>query len=293
MQSDRQIADGAIEAVVVDNRSNPHPLLRRLRRWPDVSLRRWRRNQGFARAVNEGCRLSQADWFLVLNPDVTLSPDFVRDALAIIERLNEEHPRVGIVGVALQNSDGQRQLSTGPFPSLLNTVLRLALPRARRKYSPARMRKRRRVPWVTGCCFLMRRACWRELGGLDPDYFLYYEEVDLCLRARQLGWTILFEPALQAVHHRPLQNRSISPRQRLITRHALVTYASKHWPRWQFQMLCGLVRLESWCKRRWARLRKDEDGAAAFKVLGKVVEDIRHGRRTLARTRLMAVVSNR
>src|SRR5207249_7515050 len=56
--------------------------------------------------------------------------------------------------------------------------------------------ERCRVPWVTGCCLLVRRECLEELGGLDEDYFLYYEDVDLCLRARKRGWTVWYEPNL-------------------------------------------------------------------------------------------------
>src|SRR5262245_1442658 len=63
---------GDVEVVIVDNHSPAHPLARRLRRWPGVSLRRWGRNRGFAQAVNEGCRLSQGDWLLLLNPDISV-----------------------------------------------------------------------------------------------------------------------------------------------------------------------------------------------------------------------------
>src|SRR5438445_12511691 len=66
----RQVRDassfrrGEVEVMVVDNHSPPHRLMNRLRRWPEVSLRRWGRNRGFARAVNEGCRLSRGEWVL-------------------------------------------------------------------------------------------------------------------------------------------------------------------------------------------------------------------------------------
>ena len=60
-----------VEVLVVDNHSPPHRLLGKLRRARGVSVRRWARNRGYGRAVNEGCRLSQGNWVLVLNPDVT------------------------------------------------------------------------------------------------------------------------------------------------------------------------------------------------------------------------------
>src|ERR1700724_852752 len=92
-----------------------HPLGPRLRRADGVSLRRWRSNRGFARAVNEGCRLSRGDWLLLLNPDMTLEPGFLDKALYRAEELVRANPEAGIVGFGLANADGSRQLSAGPF----------------------------------------------------------------------------------------------------------------------------------------------------------------------------------
>src|SRR6202158_6425127 len=77
--SSRSSREGRAEVVVVDNHSPYHPAAARLRRTPAVSLRRWGRNRGFARAANEGCRLSRGRWFLLLNPDIRLPDGFVED----------------------------------------------------------------------------------------------------------------------------------------------------------------------------------------------------------------------
>jgi GT2 family glycosyltransferase len=276
---------GEVEVVVVDNHSPPHRLLARLRRRPGVSVRRWGRNRGFARAVNEGCRLSRGDWFLLLNPDVTVPEDFVRGVLGLIGELAAE-PRAGVVGFQLRNGDGTRQLSAGPFPTLAGTLAGLALPRARRKYQAVRGRARRHVPWVTGCCLLLRRACLQDLGGLDEDYFLYYEDVDLCRRAWERGWSVWYEPALRVAHHDPLHGRPVTPLLRLITRHALLTYAARHWQRWQLRVLAGVVRLEAWGRRLWARWRGRPDEAGLFRELGRLAADVARGDEARARRRL-------
>src|SRR5262249_54717405 len=157
------------------------------RRRPGVSLRRWGRNRGYARAVNEGCRLSRGDWLLLLNPDMAVAADFLDGVLAQADRMSAEEPRTGVVGFQLRNADGSRQMSSGTYPTFLGPFAGLALPRAHRKYRAAPKHLRTQVPWVTGCCFLVRRECLRELGGLDEDYFLYYEDVDFCRRARDAG----------------------------------------------------------------------------------------------------------
>jgi GT2 family glycosyltransferase len=273
--------DGRSEVVLVDNHSPPHRLLSRLRRREGVSLRRWQRNHGFARAVNEGVRLSQGDWVLLLNPDMSVPPRFLDGVLDLTQRLDHNEPRTGIVGLSLRDSDGQLQPSTGPFPTFLSTLARLLLPRRWRKYNLTRPGQE--VDWVTGCCLLVRRQVLRELGGLDPSYFLYYEDVDLCRRARECGWSVRYEPGLFAFHHDPLHARSVSPHLRLLTRHSLLTYASRHWPAWQSRWLARIVRLEAWVRQRLANRRGDSAGGQWMARLGQLAHAMQEQRFTEAR----------
>jgi GT2 family glycosyltransferase len=281
---------GEAEVVVVDNHSPAHPLARRLRRWPGVSLRRWGRNRGFSRAVNEGCRLSRGRWFLLLNPDVSVPDGFLDAVLSFADRLEASEPHAGIVGFQLRNSDGSRQHSTGPEPTLPQTFARLLLPRARRKYYRPLPRRRRPVPWVTGCCLLVRRSCLEQLGGFDENFFLYYEDVDFCRRARQNGWSVSYEPALHVTHHQPLHLRRVSAPVRVLTRHALLTYAAKHWPAWQARLLGTLVRLEARLRALRAAWRGEQSVAATFDELGAIAADMGRGRPARARRRLLRLV---
>lgn len=283
------LRSGAAEVVVVDNHSPNHPLARKMRRLPGVSLRRWARNHGFARAVNEGCRLSRGDWFLLLNPDITLSDGFLDGVLKLIDELGD-NSRVGIVGFQLRNSDGSRQFSSGPFPTLWSTLLRLVRPRRSRKYTAPRSFERCEVPWATGCCLLVRRACVEDLGGLDENFFLYYEDVDLCRRARQRGWTVWYEPNLAVVHHHPLHARPMPAALRLVTRHSLLSYAAKHWPAWHFRLLARIVRLESWTRRLVAWWRGDPQQAHAYRELALVTRNLVAGAHEIARRRLHQAV---
>lgn len=284
---------GAAEIIIVDNDSPWHPLIPRLRRMPGVSLRRWRGNRGFARAVNEGVRLSRGDWILLLNPDMSLEPGFLDKALARAEELAAADEKSGILGFGLRNSDGGSQRSAGPFPTLASSLARLLLPRAWRKYYLRDMAACRPVDWVTGCCLLVRRSCWEDLGGLDGDFFLYYEDVDLCRRARERGWTVWHEPALSATHHQPLHARRVPAHLRLVTRHALLTYARKHWPLWQTRILAGIIRVEAWWRKRQAWRSGDALRAGLFDSLGRMVGDFARGRIAAAGRRLLSVVRRR
>jgi GT2 family glycosyltransferase len=281
---------GDAEVVIVDNHSPAHPALPRLRRRAGLSLRRWGRNRGFARAANEGCRLSRGDWLLLLNPDMSVRADGLDHILALAERWQAVEPRAGIIGLRLCNPDGTHQLSAGPFPTLAGTLLRLLLPRSRRKYMLQDGGQRRPVPWVSGCCLLVRRECFEQLGGFDRDFFLYYEDVDLCRRARQQGWSVWYEPAVGFTHHRPLHLRTVSPYLRLITRHAMLTYATKHWPRWQLRTLALIVRLEARARQWLARRCRDGAAAGLFGQLRGIAADLGSDRRSLARRRLTTIV---
>jgi N-acetylglucosaminyl-diphospho-decaprenol L-rhamnosyltransferase len=281
---------GQLEVMVVDNHSPAARLAARLRRWPGVSLRRWKGNRGFARAVNEGNRLSRGRWLLLLNPDVTVTESFVEGVMSLAARLETEEPRAGIVGFRLHNSDGSPQLSSGPFPTLTRTLLGLFRPRARRKYQAVPSERRCPVPWVTGCCLLVRRDCLEELGGLDPGFFLYYEDVDLCRRAWEHGWSVWLEPELNAVHHSPLHTRKVTPHLRLVTRHALLTYAAKHWAGWKARLLAGIVRAEAWLRRLKAKSRGDAESARTFQSLGALAGALAGGRSEEARRHLRRAV---
>lgn len=281
---------GAAEVVVVDNHSPKHPAIAKLRRSSHVSLRRWSKNHGFARAVNEGCRLSRGDFFLLLNPDVTLSDDFLDEALRHAESLIQSDPTLGVVGFHLRNPDGSRQLSTGPIPTLAGTLMRLALPRHTRKYSAQGSTGPEPAEWVTGCCLLVRRECFEQLGGFDERFFLYYEDVDLCQRARELGWSVWYDPTLAVVHRDPLHGRPQPAVMRLVTRHSLLTFAFKHWPRWQARLLTRLVKVEAACRSWWSRFRGDPREAAVFHHLRALANEVLADQPGLARQRLEAAI---
>jgi N-acetylglucosaminyl-diphospho-decaprenol L-rhamnosyltransferase len=282
---------GAAEVVIVDNHSPKHPAIAKLRRLPHVSLRRWSKNHGFARAVNEGCRLSQGDWLLLLNPDITLSDDFLGKVLEHSERLTEADPRLGVIGFHLRNPDGSRQLSTGPFPTLIGTLSRLALPRRRRKYHTQPTVDPTPTPWVTGCCLMVRRDCLEDVGGLDEQFFLYYEDVDLCQRARAKGWTVWYDPTLAVVHHHPLHSRPFPAALRLVTRHSLLTFARKHWPAWQTQLLAQIVRAEGGLRTAWSQWKRDPHEAQVFRHLRDLAGDFLADAPGDARKRLESVIA--
>ena len=164
-------------------------------------------NLGYGRAANLGAgdlAAAPAELLLVANPDIELRPG----AVAALVAAAEANPSLGIVGPKILNPDGSVYPSARTFPGLVDAVghglFGMVAPRNRftRRYRLLDWDHRRpaEVDWVSGACFLVRREAWERLGGFDPAYFMYMEDVDLCWRARRAGYQVGYEPAAEVIH---------------------------------------------------------------------------------------------
>jgi GT2 family glycosyltransferase len=278
LRDEPELGRGACEVVVVDNASRG-PIPAELRDEP-TGVRLFARpdNGGFAVGVNAGWRAAASPWLLVLNPDVEVSPGFLRRTCARLDHYEAQAGGPpGIIGFGLLNPDGSPQGSVGAFPSLGRSIREQFIPRSRRKYQPARCIRPGRVDWVTGACMLVNSALMTQVGGMDEDFFLYHEEVAFSRVAQQRGWRVEFDPSVSVVHRHPLQNRRISPKMRVITRHSKMLYFRKHLPGWQFRTLTAIVRLEATIRGRWSAIRGRRREARAWRVIGEVARRLRRG----------------
>lgn len=164
-------------------------------------------NRGFSAGNNAGIRLLLREpeppgWLLLLNPDTLVRPGALR---ALVDRAARE-PRAGFVGSRLEGADGTPQHCAFRFPSILaefERALRLGpVSRLLARWVVARppADSAFRADWVSGASMLVRREVLEGVGLLDEGYFLYFEEVDLCLRAARAGWECWHEPASHVVH---------------------------------------------------------------------------------------------
>ncbi len=285
------IQKGKAEIIIIDNNSSYSPVIKRLRAKPFVSLRRWNKNRGFSCAVNEGCRLSVGQWILFLNPDITPCSSFLDDIDKYLKLNLVGDTKTGVIGFGLRNPDGTTQGSTGPFPTFWGTIARRFLPRAWRKYDLNENNIPKTVDWITGCCMLARRSCIEQLKKFDTDFFLYYEDVDLCKRVSQAGYKVFYEPALQVIHHAPIHTRRVPARLRVITRQALMTYAKKHWTNSEAKWICRLIRCEAFLMSFLSRLVGDSRAKKWFDRLGRYSNLIASGRLRIARGEFLAALA--
>jgi N-acetylglucosaminyl-diphospho-decaprenol L-rhamnosyltransferase len=163
-------------------------------------------NRGYGAAINEAVASlpSTIDWILVSNPDVVLEPDVVDVLVAI----GDEDASIGAVGPAILTLEGAIYPSARAIPSLRNGIghalfanLWMGNPWTRSyRNETAEAGHRRDSGWLSGACLLVRRSAFDALGGFDPGYFMYFEDVDLGYRLGKAGFRNVYAPSV-AVRH--------------------------------------------------------------------------------------------
>jgi hypothetical protein len=203
----RFLADD-VEVIVVDHESDRIAAADLTRMFPRVQFVAVDHNPGFAAGVNRGARAAKGAYLLLLNPDCRVESDAPHQLAAWMEA----HPRVGVSGAQVRESDGSVQASARRFPdattgvagrtSWLSRVWPTNPLTMRNLTTPAVAGERAdvvagitTVDWVSGACMMVRRAAFDEVGGMDDKFFLYWEDADLCRRLDQKGWATVYNAA--------------------------------------------------------------------------------------------------
>lgn len=190
------------EVIVVDNGSSDGSQAMLAERFPDVRLLQNAENVGFARACNQGVNASSGQYALLLNSDAVLTDTAAQSMVA----LANQQLHAGVVGAQLRNPDGTFQASYTPFPTLLQELLilsgigRIVYGRWYPSRGPEEDSGPQRVDYVEGACLLVRREAFDKVGGLDEQYFMYAEEVDLCYEMNRHGWEVWYHPDAKVIH---------------------------------------------------------------------------------------------
>jgi N-acetylglucosaminyl-diphospho-decaprenol L-rhamnosyltransferase len=198
------LSEGAAPVVVADNGSTDGSEMALLERYPEAKWVPTGANLGYGTAANIGAAVVSSAYLLVCNADVEIGPGSV----AALRSFLQGRPDVALVGPRIHGSDGALYPSARRFPDLLEAFghgilgqFWAANPFSRRyrmdEWDHANARE---VDWISGACFLARRSAWDSVGGFDRAYFMYMEDVDLCWRLAQKGWSVAYEPAVEVTH---------------------------------------------------------------------------------------------
>jgi hypothetical protein len=195
--------DSAINVLVVDNASTDGCL--ETVQESTATILRNDMNAGFASACNRGWRAGSAPYVLFLNPDAAVDPTSVQTLAAVLDA----NPSAGIVAPRIVDECGRLDFSRRQFPRLRSTVAQaLFLHRVAGTAGwadevlrdPGGYELAGPAEWVSGACLLVRRVVLERVNGWDDGFFLYSEDIDLCRRTWDAGWSVLYEPAATAVH---------------------------------------------------------------------------------------------
>lgn len=191
------------EIIVVDNASADKTVGMVLNEFSQAHLIANGDNKGFATAVNQAAQVSQGDYILLLNPDTIIKDTSLDELLARARSLNN----LGVLGGQLSNIDGSLQPSVRGFPTLgtmilIVTKLQYFFPQVLNRYYARAIdySKEQEVDQVMGSYFLVPRPVWVQLKGMDPNFFVWFEEVDFCYRAKQAGFKIIYTPLGGVIH---------------------------------------------------------------------------------------------
>lgn len=201
--------------------------------FPLVYLIQNKQNIGFARSNNQVIKNTNSKYVLLLNPDITVMPKSIEN---ITDFMNKQYD-VGVLGCKLLNPDKSVQFSCRKFPNAFTIFLRglyadLFFPDAHifRHYMMADWNHSTvaEVDWVMGSSLMLRRDALEEVGLFDESFFMYYEDVDLCLRMWK-NWKVCYFPYSHMIHHHRQESHRISSvRQRLIHMMSACRFFRKH-----------------------------------------------------------------
>lgn len=206
LSSLRQLTFAAYEIVVVDNASEDGSGQRLKDEFDEITLLVNSKNEGFTGGNNRGIQYALDagfEYLMLLNNDTIVTPGFVQPLLQVLQAHDVGAVQPKILYESERNiiwNAGTGFNRWGFFPYTLGQG----------KADHAFGNHARRIPWITGCCFLVKAKIVREVGALDDQFFIYYEDTDWSLRIRKAGYHLQYEPASKIYHKvgRSHKNRS-------------------------------------------------------------------------------------
>lgn len=195
-----------LEIIVVDNASKDKTVEMIKQEFSRIKLIANNKNLGFAKANNQGIKQSQGEFILILNPDT----EIIGNGLEKMLEFMKQNQKAGIAGCQHLNPDKTIQPSVRRFPTLVPILLILTkiakiLPNlpSLKKYlaKDFNYKQQRQVDQTAGSFLMIRRQVIEKIGLFDEKFFTWFEEVDLCKRAKNAGWEIWYTPVAEIIHH--------------------------------------------------------------------------------------------
>jgi len=216
----QNLRDINFEIIVVDNASTDGSIDLLKQRFPMVIFIGNTMNLGFGKANNQAVKRSKGEYILFLNSDTYCTSDVIKEMINYADNNND----IGVVGIRLLNPDGTIQRSSHTFPSVKTVFFHIFkakrfLPLVKRFLNKCsilnsildkeltsyifyeRLNSPIEVDVVPGACMLVRKEILEMVRGFDENFFLYFEDIDLCKRIKKNNYKIILIPEVGIVHY--------------------------------------------------------------------------------------------
>ncbi len=188
----------SFEVIIVDNNSSDGSQIELPKLFPQINFISLPENKGFGAANNVGAKVAKGNLLFFVNNDTL----FIDESLGKLNEILSSQNDYGIVGPKLLNEDRSFQFSFGKFPTLGNEH------EAKRISNDFLLQSKEEVSsdhpikkdWVTGAALMIKRELFETVGGFDEQYFMYFEDIDLCRRSSAKGFLSLYVPSVHLIH---------------------------------------------------------------------------------------------
>jgi len=198
--------DVPYETIVVDNHSSDGSVEYLEECYTDIHILTHKRNEGYTRAINAALKMAKGDFIVVLNPDAVPDPD----SLITLIRFLEKNLEIGICGPKVVNEDGSFQKSCRRGIARPGAVFSYFLGLAKLYPTDTRFtgyhlnhldeNEINEVDGISGSCMVIRRELMYQVGLFDERFFAYQEDSDYCLRTKEKGWKVFYNPESLVTH---------------------------------------------------------------------------------------------
>jgi len=273
------------EVIVVDNGSSDGCAEMVRGEFPAVRLIANQDNLGFARACNQGMRAARGRYLLLLNNDTRVPAGTLETLVATMDRSRD----IGLLGCRLVGDDGRVQQSFGRTVGfayefarkfILNPLFKRSHLSWVRKMIDGAHDTELEVDWVRGACMFLRREALMEAGLMDENFFLYFEDGDLGVRIRRLGWRVVYTPAATIIHHGQASTHKSRRRSALEYRRSQMYYYKKHYGPLALAFLRSYLYLKMQKNRLRARVGagaagRGKEGEASDRLNEEILQAVR------------------
>jgi hypothetical protein len=207
------------EIIVVDNGSTDNSVEEIKRTFPDIKLIQNDKNLGFPEGANVGIRAAAGGYIMLLNDDTVVARNILKD---LVEAMGS-NANIGIAGpMILYHNEPDKIWSAGGRLNFLGYASHIG-----KGLNKELFNKSYPVDYITGCAVLIKKEVIDKIGLLDPEYFLYFEDADFCLRAKKAGYEYIYVPS-PTVWHKATGEWIINPTQAYYYMRNAIVFAKKN-----------------------------------------------------------------